>query len=119
LLRQRASQKDEFNIWLSNGATPYMAGINGAERQVAIAQSSNDPTAILSSCQQFAGAVSAAAAYALTIPPPDDIVPTWHDAMTHLGNAVSACLAGDHITLLSEVMGENDIVKLTGGKPPF
>lgn len=40
--------------------------------------------------------------------------------MTHVGNAVSACFTGDHITLLTELMaGENDIVKLTGGKPPF
>lgn len=64
-----ASQKDEFNTWLSSGATPYMAGISGAERQVAFAQSGDDPAAILSSCQEYAGAVSAAAAYAQTNPP--------------------------------------------------
>ena len=115
-----ASQKDEFNTWLSNGATPYLAGINSAEIQMVIAQESDDPGAILSACQQFAGAVSAAAKYGVTSPPPDDIVPTWHDAMTHIGNAVSACFTGDHIARLSETMAsENDIVKVTGGKPPF
>ena len=116
----RASQKDEFNTWLSNGATPYLAGINSAERQLAIAEGNDDPAAILSACQEYAGAVSAAAAYAQTNPPPDDIVPAVHDAMTHIGNAANACFTGDHVTLLTELYAaENDISKITGGKPLF